>query len=557
MFLRTPRLSRKLLTTVTTATPTTTTRITTTPSSLSPFSTHYSKQLQNNNDKNDDNKNDDNMTMSYFDDHLRSIIEKNKKKMQESLQQQALHDDSEDVHESEMNLRRKLGLPENYPKKISQQATQATQATTQVSSPNKTVTKITNRQDGETIDIVYDDVVEEQRDSIMSHLIDSIIQDVSIDVDDVDENVDDKSGYILSEEQEREMKLRAHLIANKATTTGKVTGDKSGDKSGNDSNKLVMVGGMSREELLEKEALAARLSFDQQSQQNLKLHDQLEKFYKSLSIHPHMNMTPDGERGFVVRIGAQQMLRSPSGRVIVFPNRHLAAAVVGEWELQRGYLRPATMPLTDLVGQWQDLKAEISEGIVTGFGRMVKRTIVGFFDSEVTCLRQNFSRSKAASKRMNELWDPLVQWFEHEYHTQLNIAGNDIDFSDDCAQNEARMAFIERYSNEEGLQQFRELFVDWSSGVDLAFLLLDKLNAHQLITLYAGTQITKSIVISAAIMHNQIDAKQALEASQLLLREQVKQFGLVEGEHDVLFAEEACKLGALTLFRNLCEYRQE
>jgi len=429
---------------------------------------------------------------------------------QSSSSSSSAEEASENQQQNELKLRQKLGLPDNYPVKST----------------------VLDEQ-GETVQVVYNDSVEEQKDTIMSNLIDKIFNDVSLLGDANggesasaaigDELNDD---FLVSDETEKDIKERVNAQY-----------------------------GISSEEMREKESLAARLSFDQ-AQKNTKLHDQLEKFYKSMSIHPHLNVTPDGEKGFVVRIGAEQMLRSPSGRVIVFPNRHLAAAVVGEWELQRGYLRPATMPLTDLVGQWQDLKTEVAEGVVTGFGRMVKRTIVGFFDSEVVCLRQNFSKSKSAQKRMNELWDPLVSWFEREYDTKLNIAGSDIDFSDDCAQNEAREAFIQRYSTEENLKQFKELFFDWSSGVDLAFLLLEKLSPHQLITLYAGTQITKSIVISAAIMHNQIDAKSALEASQLLVREQVRHYGLVEGEHDVLFAEEACKLGALTLFRSLCEYQQ-
>jgi chaperone required for assembly of F1-ATPase len=310
--------------------------------------------------------------------------------------------------------------------------------------------------------------------------------------------------------------------------------------------------GVKDEDLQEKERLAASLSFEQGSHKIFQ-EDHLQKFFKSMSIHPHVGVTAGGETGFVVRIGAEQLLRSHSGRVVIFPNKHLAAAVIGEWELQRGYIRPTTLPLTELVCQWQDMKADAQEGFTT-FGRMVKRTITGFFDSELVCHRQDLDTGKAIERLVKKRWDPITQWFEQEYGTKLHISTPSDDFSGDFTQNEAREAFIKRYTSDEPLQQFRQFFIDWVTAIDMAYLLLDKLKPHQLVILYAGTQITKSILIPVAMMHGKINYKQAIEASQLQLRQQTKAFGLVEGEHDVIFAEEAAKLAALELFKTLVEY---
>jgi chaperone required for assembly of F1-ATPase len=437
--------------------------------------------------------------VSYFNDRLRNVIKEYRRK--EKVEE-------EDPEEFERNLKRKLGLPDTYQPRATEEV----------------------------------DPLEAQREQIMLNLVERLMEEVPLPDNFPSGDID-----LKTQDDERELVKKIKEACGVTYSHSHSNNDDVDDKNSEEG-----------ENLRDKEALAARMSFDQ-SQKTMK-DSYLEKFYKSLSIHPHVitrgNKDSDivNEKGYVVRIGAEQLLKSPNGRVILFPNRHLAAAVVSEWELQRGYLRPSTMPLTDLVGHWQDIKSEMEEGLTFGFARTAKRTVVGFFDSEFLCLRQDLSKNRSTLELIKQLWDPVVQWFQKEYGANLLIAGPDSDFSEDYTQNEAREAFVKRYTSDENLAEFRQLFIDWTTGVDMAHLLLDKISPQQLTILYAGTQITKSILISLSLMHGQTDYKTAMAASQLLVRQQVSNFGLVEGEHDVLFAEEASRLAALQLFKMLTDY---
>src|SRR5512139_2985628 len=57
--------------------------------------------------------------------------------------------------------------------------------------------------------------------------------------------------------------------------------------------------------------------------------------------------------GFVVTLD-DKPIRTPSGRQVVVPRKEIAEAIVAEWEAQKEFLEPLTMPMTRLANRVVD-----------------------------------------------------------------------------------------------------------------------------------------------------------------------------------------------------------
>ncbi|EFC44987.1 hypothetical protein NAEGRDRAFT_79592 [Naegleria gruberi] len=256
------------------------------------------------------------------------------------------------------------------------------------------------------------------------------------------------------------------------------------------------------------------------------------KFYRKVYIEE--TQTKENTPEFRVRIGQEQLLRTTTNKVVTVPSKEIAAVAAGEWELQEEYVRPATLPFTELLCRIEDVKREIDFSVSYN----MKKTIHGFFDGEFVCLRQGMGDEKFTNS-IKEHWDPLVQWFNKEFNTELVVLGEDSSFADDPAQEDARIKFIERYTTSEGIRLFKK--------TESVKYLFDRMSPSGLVLLNAMVEVTGSVVIASALYAGRINARQAALATQLPVREQTNTFGLVMGEHDLQFAEQFCKLSALEL----------
>ena len=134
-------------------------------------------------------------------------------------------------------------------------------------------------------------------------------------------------------------------------------------------------------------------------------------------------------------------------------------------------------------------------------------------------------------KGICKTWDPIINWLETQYKMKVNVHGPDDDFSSGAVQETAREVFSS--------QVLPEL----------------KKDIYLLVTFHAMTEILGSVFTAWALFKGFLNTSKAIYAVQMPVIEQSKAFGLVQGEHDVSFAEQKCKLASCVLFLQLAIHR--
>src|SRR5947199_8666490 len=79
------------------------------------------------------------------------------------------------------------------------------------------------------------------------------------------------------------------------------------------------------------------------------------RFYAKAAI----SETPDG---FAVTLD-DKPIRTPSGRHVVVPVREIAEAIVAEWEAQKEFIDPLTMPMTRFANSVVDAVVDRVEAV--------------------------------------------------------------------------------------------------------------------------------------------------------------------------------------------------
>jgi chaperone required for assembly of F1-ATPase len=266
--------------------------------------------------------------------------------------------------------------------------------------------------------------------------------------------------------------------------------------------------------------------------------DRNHRFYRSVAIEEY---DFEGRKGYVVRIGQEQYLRSNiTNNVVIIPNLHLANAIAGEWELQQEYIRPNTLPLSDIM-----IKVQNVSDLPVDIGSKLKKTIIDFFDAEYICHREGMGQRP----QIEQHWNPLVRWFESTYNAKLNVFGGQL-FAPDPTQYEARAAFVQNHTNkQDDFKDKKKIMFDLSTT-------LDKLKPDELAIIHGLVETTESAVISLALFHEVIDYEEAILATQWPLLEQTAEHGIVMGDHDVIIAEQRLKIAALALFKKLYNLKE-
>lgn len=103
--------------------------------------------------------------------------------------------------------------------------------------------------------------------------------------------------------------------------------------------------------------------------------------------------------GFAVRLD-DKPVRTPSGRVLVMPNRRMAEAVAAEWNAQQAHLDPLTMPMTRLANS-------VIEAVIDRVDA-VADDIVKYLGSDLLFYRAGHPAALAA--REAACWDPVLFW---------------------------------------------------------------------------------------------------------------------------------------------------
>ena len=118
----------------------------------------------------------------------------------------------------------------------------------------------------------------------------------------------------------------------------------------------------------------------------------MKRFYQVASAAPR-----DG--GFGVKLDASP-LKTPAKRDLILPNAALAAALAEEWEGQREQIKPAEMPLMQLVSTAIDRIALNSRPLLD--------YLSGFGESDLLCHRAEHPADLV--ERQAKGWQPWLDW---------------------------------------------------------------------------------------------------------------------------------------------------
>jgi chaperone required for assembly of F1-ATPase len=104
-------------------------------------------------------------------------------------------------------------------------------------------------------------------------------------------------------------------------------------------------------------------------------------------------------KGFGITLDGKPV-RTPSRRPLAAPTREIAAAIAAEWDVQKEFIDPVTMPLTRLANSVIDAVAGRVEAVADDVAR--------YFHSDMLFYRAGHPGALVA--REAELWDPVLFW---------------------------------------------------------------------------------------------------------------------------------------------------
>jgi chaperone required for assembly of F1-ATPase len=103
--------------------------------------------------------------------------------------------------------------------------------------------------------------------------------------------------------------------------------------------------------------------------------------------------------GFAVTLDGKP-IRTPSGRQVVVPARQIADAVAAEWEAQKEFLDPLTMPFTRFANSVVDAVVDRVEAVTDDVAK--------YLQSDLLFYRAGHPEALAAREAAH--WDPVLFW---------------------------------------------------------------------------------------------------------------------------------------------------
>ena len=128
------------------------------------------------------------------------------------------------------------------------------------------------------------------------------------------------------------------------------------------------------------------------------------RFYTSVEV------VEEGD-GHSVRLDGRPV-RTPGRALLALPNAATAAAVAREWDAQRKWIDPRTMPATRLANTALDGVANEMQG--------VKEDVVRYAGSDLVCYRAD--APPGLVERESAMWDPFVEWAQRTIGANFVLA---------------------------------------------------------------------------------------------------------------------------------------
>jgi chaperone required for assembly of F1-ATPase len=107
----------------------------------------------------------------------------------------------------------------------------------------------------------------------------------------------------------------------------------------------------------------------------------------------------EGGDGFAITLD-DKPIRTPSGRQVLVPVRAIADAIVAEWQAQKEFIDPLTMPMTRFANSVVDAVADRVEAVTSDIAK--------YFQSDLLFYRAGHPAALVAREAAH--WDPVLSW---------------------------------------------------------------------------------------------------------------------------------------------------
>ncbi|SPO24747.1 related to ATP12 - F1F0-ATPase complex assembly protein [Ustilago trichophora] len=241
------------------------------------------------------------------------------------------------------------------------------------------------------------------------------------------------------------------------------------------------------------------------------------RFWKTVTLQPpssssstsSSSSSPSAE-GFQILLD-NRAIRTPSGQPIIIPCERelLATCIAQEWSEQDQVLKPHTLPLTSLA-------ARALEGCKDPAERQgIEGDLLRYLENETICFQE--PQPSSLVKLQKAHWEPLLSHINNTYSLSIT--------------------------------PFTGLLGGTHPPGTLSTFTtyLSKLDPFDLAAFERSVMLTKSFLISVALVSGHLDVEQAAKAAEVEVQSQIDRWGAVEDSHDVDQAEMRRTLGSVAI----------
>lgn len=230
------------------------------------------------------------------------------------------------------------------------------------------------------------------------------------------------------------------------------------------------------------------------------------RFWKTVTLQPPTSSNP----GYQILLDGRS-IKTPSGQPIVIPadRELLATCIAQEWSEQGKTLKPHTLPLTSLAAR------ALESCSVQAERREIEGDLLRYLDNETVCFQETQPAALVELQKLH--WTPLLDYINSTYSTSI-----------------APFTGLLGGEHPEGTRETFQSHLEALQNFDLA-------------AFERSVMLTKSFLVSIALVSGQLSVEQAASAAEVEVQSQINRWGSVEDSHDVDQAEMRRTLGSVAI----------
>jgi ATP synthase F1 complex assembly factor 2 len=218
----------------------------------------------------------------------------------------------------------------------------------------------------------------------------------------------------------------------------------------------------------------------------------IKRFYEKVAVG--QQQTTDASCSYQVLLDGRP-IRSPAQSSLKIPTEDLATIIALEWDSIGELIEPHLMPMMTAVSTVTD---HLPKNRDLYYDELLK-----YLDTDTICIRAP-PQEEELHALQKEKWDPLLHWMGDTLNCHL----------------ESTHALGKKPPHREDARSIAAAHMHTLSDFELQALLM-------------FTTVCKSLSIGFALLHGKVSIEEGISAGRLEEEYQIKQWGMVEGGHDV------------------------